>query len=156
MGRALRRRREREWSNGSLKIPLTTDDELRHAFEAARRRRATERRAASVRYDADRDAIEIALTDGAVVRLPRAMVAEFRGVLPPAMAKLRVSPAGYGIKLDERDIHISVHELIGALATARDMASLLGNSGARHGRKQRASAHGRTAPKAAGRGRSRG
>lgn len=35
---------------------------------------------------------------------------------------------------------ISVHELIGALATAGDMASLLGKLGARHGRKQSASA----------------
>ena len=75
-------------------IPPTTDDELKHVVEAGQRRRATERRAASVRYDADRDAIEIELTDGAAVRLPRAVVAEFRDVPPPVMAKLRVSPAG--------------------------------------------------------------
>jgi hypothetical protein len=112
-----------------MKMPPTTDDELRRAIEVGRRRRAAERRAASVQYDPDRDAIEIELTDGAGVRLPRAMVEEFRDVPPTGMAKLRVSPAGYGIKLDEYDINISVHGLIGALATAGDMAASLGKLG---------------------------
>jgi hypothetical protein len=114
---------------GTVKIPPTTDDELRRAIEAGRRRRATERRAASVRYDSDRDAIEIELTDGAAVRLPRAMVDEFHDVPPAQMAKLRVSPAGYGIKLDEHDIDISVYGLISALATPGDAAASLGKLG---------------------------
>ena len=114
---------------GTVKIPPTTDDELRRAIEAGRRRRATERRAASVRYDSNRDAIEIELTDGAAVRLPRAMVDEFHDVPQAQMAKLRVSPAGYGIKLDEHDIDISVHGLISALATPGDAAASLGKLG---------------------------
>jgi hypothetical protein len=63
------------------------------------------------------------------VRLPRAMVEEFRDVPPADMAAVRVSPVGYGIKLDQHDINISVHGLIGALATASDMASSLGKLG---------------------------
>lgn len=114
---------------GAVKIPPTTDDELRDAIAAGRRRRATERRAAGVRYDLDRDAIEIELTDGAAVRLPRTMVEEFRDVPPADMAELRVSPAGYGIKLDEYDIGISVHGLIAALATPGDAAASLGKLG---------------------------
>lgn len=114
---------------GAVKIPPTTDEELSQAIAAGRRRRATERRAAGVRYDSDRDAVEIELTDGAAVRLPRAMVEEFRDVPPADMTKLRVSPAGYGIKLDERDIDISVHGLIAALATPGDAASSLGKLG---------------------------
>jgi len=114
---------------GAMKIPPTTEDELRNAVAAGRRRRAVERRAASVRYDADRDAIEIELTDGAAVRLPRAMIEEFRDVPPADMAAVRVSPAGYGIKLDQHDINISVHGLIGSLATAGDMAASLGKLG---------------------------
>jgi hypothetical protein len=114
---------------GTVKISPTTDDELRRAIEAGRHRRATERRAASVRYDPDRDAIEIELTDGAAVRLPRAMVEEFRAVPPAEMAKLRVSPAGYGIKLDARDIDISVHALVAALASPGDAAASLGKLG---------------------------
>lgn len=114
---------------GTVKNPTTTDDELRRAIEAGRNRRATERRAASVRYDPGRDAIEIELTDGAGVRLPKAMVEEFRDVPPADMAKIRVSPAGYGIRLDEHDVYISVHGLIGALATTADMAGSLGKIG---------------------------
>jgi hypothetical protein len=114
---------------GAVKIPPTTVEDLRRAMEAGQRRRVTERRAAGVRYDPDRDAIEIELTDGAAVRLPRVMVEEFRGVPPSDMAKLRVSPAGYGIKLDQHDINISVHGLVGALATAGDMAASLGKLG---------------------------
>ena len=63
------------------------------------------------------------------MRLPRAMVEEFRDVQPADMAKLRVSPAGYGIKLDEHDIDISVHGLIAALATPSDAAASLGKLG---------------------------
>jgi Protein of unknown function (DUF2442) len=114
---------------GTVKRPMTTDDELRLAIEAGWRRRETERRAASVRYNPDRDAIEIELSDGAGVRLPRAMVEEFRDVPPADMTKLRVSPAGYGIRLDEHDINISVHGLIAALATTADMAGSLGKIG---------------------------
>ena len=114
---------------GTVKNPTTTDDELGRAIEAGRNRRATERRAASVRYDPERDAIEIELTDGAGVRLPRAMVEEFRDVPPADMAKLRVAPTGYGIRPDEHGVNISVHGLIGALATTADMAGSLGKIG---------------------------
>jgi hypothetical protein len=82
-----------------------------------------------VRYDPGRDAIEIELTDGAAMRLPRAMLEEFRDVPPGEMATLRVSPAGYGIRLDAYDIAISVHGLIGALASTGDMAASLGKLG---------------------------
>jgi hypothetical protein len=112
-----------------IRIWPTTDDELELAIQAGRRRRATERRATSVVYDPDRDAIEIELTDGAGVRLPRAMLEEFRHVPPANMTKLRLSPSGYGIRLGEHDINISVHGLVGALATASDMAASLGKRG---------------------------
>lgn len=114
---------------GTVKGPPTTEDELQRAIEAGHRRRVSERRAARVRYDADRDAVEIELTDGAGVRLPRAMIEEFRQVSPADLAELRVSPAGYGIVLDKHDINISVHGLVVALATAGDMAASLGKLG---------------------------
>lgn len=107
----------------------TTEAEVRRAVEAGRERRAQERRAASVRYDHQRDAIWIELTDGAGLRLPRAMLEEFRDVPPGDMAGLRVSPAGYAIKLDLHDIGVSVHGLVAALATPGDMAASLGRIG---------------------------
>ena len=63
------------------------------------------------------------------VRLPRAMVEEFRDVPPADMAKLRVPPAGYGIRLDEHDVNVTINGLIGALATTADMAGSLGKIG---------------------------
>lgn len=125
---------------GTVKGPPTTEAELQRAIEAGRRRRASERRAASVRYDADRDAIEIELTDGAGVRLPRAMIEEFRQISPADLTELRVSPAGYGIGLDKHDIDISVHGLVAALATVGDMAASLGKLGGAATEAKRASA----------------
>ena len=107
----------------------TTEAEVQRAIEAGRERRARERRAASVRYDPEHDAIWIELTDGAGLRLPRAMLPEFRDVPPGDMAGLRVSPAGYAIKLDLHDIGVSVHGLVAALATPGDMAASLGRIG---------------------------
>ena len=57
------------------------------------------------------------------------MVEEFSHVRSADLTELRVSPAGYGIKLDAYDINISVHGLIGALATAADLAGSLGKLG---------------------------
>ena len=113
----------------TAQIQPTTDEELQNAVQAGRQRRHTQRRAASVRYDPARDAIEIELTDGAGVRLPRTMIGEFRDVSPADMEALRVSPVGYGIRLDAHDITISVHSLVAALATPEDMAASLGKLG---------------------------
>jgi hypothetical protein len=113
----------------TAQIQPTTDEELQNAVQAGRKRRHTQRRAASVRYDPARDAIEIEFTDGAGVRLPRTMIGEFRDVPPTDMAALHVSPVGYGIRLDAHDITISVHGLVAALATLEDMAASLGKLG---------------------------
>jgi hypothetical protein len=119
----------------------TSEDEIQRAVQAGRQRRQTQRRASGVRFEPDRDAIEIELTDGVAVRLPRAMIDEFRGVAPADMADLRVSPAGNGIRLDRHDSVISVHGLIAALATPGDMAASLGKlSGSAKTQKKRESA----------------
>jgi hypothetical protein len=113
----------------TARIPSTTDEELQRAIEAELERPMTQRRAISVHYDQARVAIGIELTDGAAVRLPRLMIAEFRDVSPADMVGLRVSPVGYGIRLDAHDITISVHGLVAALATPGDMAASLGRLG---------------------------
>jgi hypothetical protein len=107
----------------------TTEEALNAALEAGRDRRQTERRAGSVRYNARKDAVEIELTDGAAVRIPRKMIAELRDIPRADMRGLRVSPVGYAIKLDAHDIGISVHGLMAALAAPSDMAASLGRLG---------------------------
>ena len=112
-----------------MKIHPTTEAELDSAIKAGRRRRDHERRAASVRYDMKQDAIRIDLTDGVVVSLPRKLVEEFRSIPAEDMKELRISPVGYGIRLDTHDINISVHGLIAALVRPADMAASLGRLG---------------------------
>ena len=46
-------------------------------------------------------------------------------MLPDGYAAVRVSSAGYGTGLDQYDINVSVHRLIGALATAGNVAASL-------------------------------
>jgi hypothetical protein len=107
----------------------TTQDELRRAIDAGRKRRTEERRATSVRYDPERDAVEIELTNGAAVRIPRSGIEELSAIPTEALANLRVTAAGYGIKLDQYDIAISVHGLVMSLVTTGVMASTLGRLG---------------------------
>src|ERR1035438_2101208 len=70
-----------------------------------------------------------------------ALLFEFRDVSPSEMPPIRVSAAGYGIRLDAHDIAISVYGLIAALATPADMAAALGKlGGLAKTKKKRASA----------------
>ena len=64
----------------------TTEGELRQAIQAGLNRRTTERRATSVRYDPERDAIEIELTGGAAIRVPRRIIEELSAVPLPGTA----------------------------------------------------------------------
>jgi hypothetical protein len=107
----------------------TTEDELARAIKGGQQRRTQEQRAAGVRYDPHRDAIEIDLFNGASIRLPRSLVDEFRDVMPADMSRIRVSPAGYGIELPDYDINISVHGLLSALTPTQGMAAALGKLG---------------------------
>jgi hypothetical protein len=107
----------------------TTEDELHQAIQAGLNRRTTERRATNVRYDPERDAIEIELTGGAAIRIPRHTIEELSPVPPAELIHLRITPAGYGIKLDRFDIAIGVHGLLASLVTPAEMASTLGKRG---------------------------
>ena len=46
-------------------------------------------------------------------------------MFPDGYTAVRVSSAGYGIRLDQYDINVSGHRLIGALATAGNAAASL-------------------------------
>ena len=59
----------------------------------------------------------------------RTLLQEFRDIPPAEILPIRISPAGYGIRLDVHDIAVSVHGLIAALATPGDMAASLGKLG---------------------------
>ena len=107
----------------------TTEDERQQAIQAGLNRRTTEPRATSVRYDPERDAIEIELIGGVAVRIPRHTIEELAAVPPADLIQLRISPAGYGIKLDRFDIAIGVQGLLASLVTTTEIASALGKRG---------------------------
>jgi hypothetical protein len=107
----------------------TTEGELHQAIQAGLNRRTTEPRATSVRYYPNRGAIEIELTGGDAIRIPRRTIEELSPVPPAELIHLRITPAGYGIKLDRFDIAIGMPGLLPALVTPAEMASTLGKRG---------------------------
>ena len=104
----------------------TTRDELLRAIDAGRKRRTEEPRATSVRYDPERDAVEIELTDGAAVRIRRSGIDELSAIPIAALTSLRVTAGGYGVKLDQFDIAISVFGLVMSVVSVGAVASTLG------------------------------
>ncbi|MDA8232699.1 MAG: DUF2442 domain-containing protein [Magnetospirillum sp.] len=105
------------------------DEDLARAVELGRQRMATEFRAASVRYDAARDTVELSMVDGWGLVFERRAVSQFAEVPPEEMARLEVSPVGTGLLLDARDIHVNVHGLVTSFISPHLMASTLGRKG---------------------------
>lgn len=106
-----------------------TDESVANALEAGRQRLAREFTATAVRYDQPRDVVEIELTQGFGLRVPRTTIAELAGLPVGAVAALEVSPAGTGIDLDDHGVHISVHGLVLSLLSLSSMAAGLGQRG---------------------------
>lgn len=91
---------------------------LAAALAAGRVDAETEIRAQSVRYVADRDAIEIVTTCQAGFLIPRGWIAALQSVPVEELVQLEVWPDGSAIELEDRDIHISVDGLMTALLPA--------------------------------------
>jgi hypothetical protein len=112
-----------------------TDAEYAAALVAGRMEAETELRAQSVRYVADRDAVEIVTTLNAGFLVPRQWIGALQEVPTEDLAKLEVWPDGSAIALEERDIHISVHGLMTSILPAmlppRAVAAIFARSGGR-------------------------
>lgn len=109
--------------------PSITSEALDSALKAGRQRLEREFTATAVRYDHLRDVVEIDLTQGFGLRVPRVSIEELSALPGEAVAVLEVSPAGTGLDLDEHDIHISVHGLVMSLLSLSAMAADLGKRG---------------------------
>ena len=95
-----------------------SETELAAALAAGQVNAETEVRAHSVRYVADRDAIEIVTTSHAGFLIPRGWIAALQDVPVEDLIRLEVWPDGSAIELEDRDIHISVDGLMSALLPA--------------------------------------
>ncbi len=85
------------------------------ALAAGRTAAVTEIRARSVRYVADRDAIEIVTTRDAGFLIPRAWIGALQDVPVEDLTQLEIWPDGSAIELESRDIHIGVDGLLTAI-----------------------------------------
>jgi hypothetical protein len=94
------------------------DAEYAGALAAGRMEAETEIRAHAVRYVPDRDVIEIVTARNAGFLIPRQWIVALQEVPKADLAKLEVWPDGSAIELEERDIHISVDGLMGAVLPA--------------------------------------
>ena len=97
---------------------LITDEEFAAALAAGRLEAEREIRARSVRYVADRDAIEIVTTRHSGFLIPLGWIGALQDVPIEELTKLEIWPDGSAIELEDRDIHISVHGLLTALLPA--------------------------------------
>jgi hypothetical protein len=95
-----------------------TDAEYAAALAAGRLEAETEIRARSVRYVADRDAIEIVTARHAGFLIPRGWIGALQDVPVGELAGLGTWPDGSAIELEGRDIQISVDGLLTAVLPA--------------------------------------
>jgi hypothetical protein len=95
-----------------------TDAAFADALAAGHAEAETEIRAQTVRYVADRDAIEIVTTRHAGFLVPRSWVGALQDVPIADLVKLEVWPDGSAIALEDRDIHISVDGLMTSILPA--------------------------------------
>jgi hypothetical protein len=109
------------------------DVEFAAALAAGRLEAETEIRAQTVRYVADRDAIEIMTFRHAGFLIPRGWIGALQDVPIEDLDNLEIWPDGSAIELDARDIHISVNGLITAvlpaMLPARTLAAIFASRG---------------------------
>ncbi len=112
-----------------------TDTEYVRAIEDGREGAESEFRAQSVRYVADRDALEIVTSSNAGFLIPRQWIGALQDVSVADLARLEVWPDGSAIEIDDLDIHISVHGLLAAtlpgLLSTRTLAAIFASRGGR-------------------------
>jgi hypothetical protein len=112
-----------------------TDAEFAAALAAGRTETETEIRAETVRYVADRDAIEVVTTRHAGFLIPRGWIGALQDVPIDELGQLEIWPDGSAIELESRDIHISVDGLMTAILPAmlptRTVAAIFASRGGR-------------------------
>lgn len=110
-----------------------TEAVLAAASAAGELEAETEIRALSVRYLADRDAIEIVTTRNAGFLIPRDWIAALRDVPSEDLAHLTIWPDGSAIEIEALDIQIAMDGLmpaiLPAMLPARTLAAIFASRG---------------------------
>ncbi len=110
-----------------------TDIEYVKAIQSGREGAESEFRAQSVRYVADRDALEIVTSRNAGFLIPRQWIGALQEVSFEDLARLELWPDGSAIEIEDRDIHISIHGLLSAalpgMISTRALAAIFASRG---------------------------
>jgi len=112
-----------------------TDAEFSRALDTGREEMATELRAQSVRYVADRDALEIVTSRNAGFLIPRQWIGALQDVRVDDLQRLEIWPDGSAIEIEHLDIQISVHGLLAAvlpgMLSTKTLAAIFASRGGR-------------------------
>lgn len=107
--------------------------DLARALDAGLQEAEAEFRARSVRYDPDRDSVEIVTTRNVGFLVPRAWIGSLASLRPDQLGFLDIWPDGSAIELDALDIQVSVHGLLSqvlpAMLPTGFLAGLFGSRG---------------------------
>ena len=114
----------------------------RHASDEGAKATVSEPRAASARYDAGSERIIVELTNGCQFVFPPELVQGLAGAPSGALAKVTVTPAGWGLHWEDLDVDLSIPNLaLGIFGThagawqAWRPAGLTGRPSRFHGRR---------------------
>jgi hypothetical protein len=95
------------------RIVIPTDAEIAAAFANPPPKR--EPRATSISYRPARDEVRLVLTSAVTLLVPRWAIDELRDLPKSHLRRLRLTPGGGAVALDQDDVHISVPGLVRGL-----------------------------------------
>ena len=101
----------------------------RHASDEGAKATVSEPRAASARYDAGTERIIVELTNGCQFVFPPELVQGLAGAPSGALAKVTVTPAGWGLQWEDLDVDLSVPNLALGIFGTRAWMQELGRRG---------------------------
>ena len=106
-----------------------TDAVIDVALERGKIARQREPRAATARYDRERDRIVVELTNGCTFAFPPHLAQGLENATADQLARVEILGAGYGLHWEALDVDLTVPDLLaGLLGTKRHMARHAGRA----------------------------
>ena len=114
---------------------VTTDAQIESALAQARRFAPDDRRAAAAFYDANKDRVVLALSNGVEVSIPRSDLQGLKNASPSQAAQIELLGGGTGLRWPQLDVdhYVSglLNNIFGTAAWMRHVGRLGGSSRSR-------------------------
>lgn len=105
---------------------------LRRANRTGQKRLLDQPRAVRARYDARKARLVVELTNGVIMMLPPKLLQGLEGASPSQLAKVELTPHGFGLHWESLDVDLSVAGLAtGIFGTRTWMSELARQAGSR-------------------------